>query len=155
MSARLGWMGTAVLCIGVGACGESPSAPGPTVQLELLAPDTFWIQDTAVNPGCHYLWILRGTGQAQASAELVGGRMLWSWDLAVPPVDTLFVWTNETITTVFGGSVFNAGDERTSDSYATVGENLQDYRVRVEFDYVVHPGESRHVVSHDSYCLRP
>ena len=155
MTARVGSTGLVLMCSAAVACSDSPSAELPDVRLELIGADTFRIHDTEVNPGCHYRWVIRATGSIGASAQLLGGRMLRSWDLAVAPKDTFYTWSSETIRPLFGGSpVFTPGEERESGSYASVGPDLPPQRIRVEFDYRVHPGGARHVVSRDFYCLR-
>ena len=153
--ARLAFTGMACVCVAGIACGDTPSAPQLTVQLELVGVDTFRIQDTDVNPGCHYGWVMRATGDVSARAELVSGRILSSWDLDAVPVDTMYHWTDQTIKPLFGGSAeFRAGQQRESGPYATVSSSLPSFRMRTEFDYVVFPGGSQHVVSREYYCIR-
>jgi len=155
MTARLACVGLVLMGSAAVVRCDSPSASLPDVHLELIGQDTFWIQDTEVNPGCHYRWVMRATGSVGASAQLLGGRMLRSLDLAAAPKETFHMWSGETIRPLFGSSpVFTPGEERESGSYASVGPDLPPQRIRVEFDYRVHPGGARHVVSRDFYCLR-
>ncbi len=153
--ARLGVTGLACGCLAAVACEETAIAPQQTLELQLVGADTFWIQDTEVNPGCHYEWIMRATGDVSARAELLGGHIFNSWDLNLAPVDTMYRWDEETIRPLFGGSAeFRAGQQRQSGPYATTSRGLPSFRMRVEFDYIVTPGRSEHVVSQDMYCLR-
>lgn len=83
MSPRLGIAGAAGMSVATTACGESTSSPSTMLQLDLVGPDRFWINDTAaVNPGCHYGWTIRAPGQLSATAALMSGRILRSLDLA-------------------------------------------------------------------------
>lgn len=155
MRAGLSITWAALVAIASIACGESPSAPSPGIQLDLIGPDTFWIDDAAdVNPGCHYRWTIRAVGTPPTSAELVSGRILRTLDLASVPTDTMYVWTNETIQPLFGSPEFRPGQERESGPYASVSRDLPEMRMRVEFDYVVDPDGSQDVVTREFYCLR-
>lgn len=155
MRARVRAVGVVLLAVASTSCGDSPSGPTPTLQLVLIGPDTFWIDDTAaVNPGCHYWWTIRATGAPSVNAELMGGRIFTSLDLEATPVDTSYVWDSLTIQPLFGTPRFQSGEVRQSGPYASVSQNLPEMRKRVEFDYVVYPGGAKGLLTQEFYCLR-
>ena len=139
------------------SCNGEPIIPatGP-IQLVLVGKDTFFIQDTPVNPGCHYQWTMKAIGGSGPGAELRGGRILRTSNTAPSgiPSDTVYRWDTLTIKPLFNTPFFFSGEQRTSGPYATVSTNLPSSKNRVEFDYIVAPDVTVRVVSQIYYCIR-
>jgi len=67
----------------------------------------------------------------------------------------MYTWDSTTIKPLFGSPVFRWGEERESQGFGSTGKrNMPEMRMRVEFDYVLYPAASRHVLKGRFYCLR-
>jgi hypothetical protein len=139
-----------LIAVVAAACSDT-TAPRRGTNPDLVGPDSFSIVDQAVNPGCHYSWILQA---GSAPFTLIGGRMIGldgTLFNAVP--DTFYVWDGETITPLFGTPTFLAGERRQSDTYSTIGDSIQSFDFNTEFDFTGPSGDTG-VVRQRISCVR-